>query len=51
MFKVWNRDIEQVFQLFRDAQELDNFLCLFAEPSIEPERLGGIHFGHFEIVF
>ena len=29
--RFWNRNIEEVLQLFRDAQELGNFLCLFTE--------------------
>ena len=51
VFEVWNRHFKNVFQLFGNTKELDNAFCLLAEMSIQSERFGGIHLGHFKIMF
>lgn len=43
MFQIWDRHVEEVLELLRDAKILDYKLCLFAEMPIYGESLFGIN--------
>lgn len=43
MFQIWDRHVEEVLELLRDAKILDYKLCLFAEMPINREGLLGIN--------
>lgn len=50
MLQVGNGNVKNILQLFSYAKKLDHELGLFAEMSIDSERLFCIDMGHLKIV-
>ena len=51
MLEIRNRNVEQILQLLRNAQEFDDVFCLSAEVPVNSQRIRGIDVGHLEVVF
>jgi len=50
MLEIWNRHIDDVVELLRVLQVLDDLLRLRAERLVESESVGGLLVFHLEVV-